>query len=206
MAKDTVEETPRLDSEDLRPGEGWQVITIHNARGRCLDSFVDQNDDGMTALLTAVGGCRDRPAWEIRLGETTGMFPKIRYICPECGKVRRFLYFDGKAGFACRWCCGLNYHVQQKKRDCTEFFYLGLKFAKDNLKWTPPPGSVPADFPYMTPTKPPRMTKQNYDKALKRFRHYQKQYKDAAADELYAIMGKRLGVTKEEFKRMGDIF
>ena len=207
--KGTVENTPRLDAEDLKPGKGWELVTIHNAQGRCLDSFVDEEEDGgMVALLNSVWGDPDGPIWRYKLKTTTDLFPRLRYVCPKCGKPRRFLYFDGKEDvFSCRWCCNLNYRVQQKRKDCVEYYYDALEYAKTYLKgWTPPPGSVPADFPHMVPEKPPGMSKQYYEKVLKRFRHYQKQYKDAAGDELYQIMGKKMGLTREQFRAMGGIF
>lgn len=143
--------------------DGRELVELSSPRGRWRETFI------LARVQSGFGGSR------------------VFWLCPVCGRRARFLYFKGR-GFACRDCARLNYHTQQRTRDCRNHYRDGLKLAQEKLGWEPPDWLTPLDFPHVEPDKPPYMHWTTYQRYLARFRRYQAAYRRDSLREMMSIL------------------
>lgn len=185
----TVENCPRIDSFDIRERfdgiieTGGDIVLDfwHTMIGGCYGGYDEEyvdlghpaSDWGITINMERVqsgfGGSR------------------VYWVCPCCGQRVRFLYFT-KQTFQCRSCSNINYRSQQRTRDSVAIYEQGLKYAREKLRYDPPPGMCPAEFPGVLPPKPKGMHHATYMRHLVRFQKYQNEYLDKFLLEACAIL------------------
>lgn len=166
----TIEEQPRIDSFDLAKSNG--SIMIYNDK-RFLDylrAFTE--DDNLEEIYLSPEGdvLEKRLMIENRAG-------RYYWICPKCGKRARYLY-PGKhiLTLRCGKCAGLNYKIQQKYHDCIWYADRALQYAIDYLQLKPPHDFAPYDILSIYPARPKGMSRNVYNKHLKRFYRLRNQY------------------------------
>jgi|GEM_PF-5672479 len=113
MAKQTVEETPRIDARAVwrfvgsRPFYLWGRIAIveHWAGAMTCRLIVEGSTGGVYELT------------RLETGRGKGM---IFFRCPSCGKRARHIYAVDGRKISCRACSGLAYASQQtrQRRGC----------------------------------------------------------------------------------------
>ncbi len=179
----TIEDAVSVDSFSLRTGalkmELWKTAKYF--------SYTEQDE-----VITLDN--REWIKFKIkRISTVTG--EQEYFICPKCGKKYRFLYIDTKApeqirkkGFMCRKCARLNYRSQQEFKDYLDYYDKGMEYAKEKFGWTYE-DAYPQEFPYYTPDRPRYMHKSTYERYLKKFRWYQRKYKQGYDAEYLVVMG-----------------
>lgn len=180
-----IERVHRIDSFEAGKVEGRGFV-IASRSGRTIPLNCERY--GQRVELSYPGS-RWRDALELTRVRSGFGGSRAFWLCPFCGRRARFLYFKER-GFACRECVGLNYHTQQRTRDCLNHYRDGLKLAREKLAWTPPDWLVPMDFPRITPDRPRYMHEATYQRHLARFRRYQAAYRRDSLREMLAILGR----------------
>ena len=166
----TIEEHSRIDSFDLAKPTG--SIMIYNDK-RFLDYLraFTEDDNREEIYLSSEGDVLEK---RLMIENRAG---KYYWICPKCGKRARYLY-PGKhiLELRCGKCAGLNYRIQQEYHDCIWYADRALQYAIDYLQYKPPHDFAPYDILSTYPKRPKEMSKDVYDKRLKRFRRMCNQY------------------------------
>lgn len=187
----TVEDAARIDSFDLSFAETDEIFC--SGFWLEVDKLLGGDDD--RAIVSYRGNLLD-DGLTITMTDSTP--PQQFWRCPRCRRRARFVYWTGRNGFRCRRCAGLNYKRQQETRDTIQVWEDAMAFAREKLRWMVEPGECnPIDLPYTTPPRPKRMHQNTYDKHLRRWARFQKEYRKVYKREIEKILAEEI--------RKGDI-
>lgn len=184
-----AERVPCLDSFEIRDDySGCIFIGNSLTRGIFLDYGVYYDGDYEGVEFWYNGTPLKEGLTIARLQNGFGIRGQTFWVCPACGKRRRYIYLKDKY-FRCRSCAKLNYKRQQDNVDSMFWYRLGMEYAREHF--APPPYFIDGfTFSDWTPERPRYQHHTTYQKHLVRFRRYQLHHAEKMAAELASIIGK----------------
>lgn len=184
-----IEQSSRIDSFEAGKVEGSGILLA--SRGdKILPLHCEHILEGEREIVElSYPGSRWRNTLELARTPSGFGGSCAYWLCPECGRRARFLYFK-KLGFVCRKCAQLNYASQQRTKSSINHFRDGMKLATEKLHWSPLVDVVAMDFPYILPERPRGMHGTTYRRYLARFMRYQEKYQLDSLREMLAILGR----------------
>ena len=122
--------------------------------------------------------------------DTQGNKPRVYFICPECGRRVRFVYYKEKWGrLKCRECGKLNYPIQQVAKG-TMRHAQQMRAALKKLKIVEIEKLSPMDlYDLYCVDRPRYMHRSTYQKYMRKYYKAREEYHDAYIHEAMAILG-----------------
>lgn len=181
------ERTPRLDAFEIGCNSTGEIYIGNTlTKSTYLDYSVYYYGDSEGVEFWYNGTPLKEILTITRLQNGFGTSGQTFWICPFCGKRRRYIYIKDEH-FRCRSCARLNYKRQQDNVDSMFWYRLGMEYAREHFE--PPPWPIDGfAFCDWIPDRPRYMHQSTYKRYLRRFMRYREKHSDRQIEDLKRIL------------------